>query len=137
MLFLDDQWFDEMARRTREHLNRPGILNVTYCEVFTDCPDTEDTVWIFTVIRDGILQDILKGRGSECVPVADVCCTGTYTDHVAVLRGQLSLESAILTGKLKVRGKLLKGLKFILINKAFSKGKRVPNTIYLYGPALS
>ena len=137
MLFLDNQWFDEMARQTRERLNMPGILNATFCEVFTDCPGTEDTIWIFAVVREGILQDIFKGQGSDCIPAADLCCTGTYANHAAVSRGELRWKEALLTGKLKLKGKLMKWLKFLFLCRAFSEGQKVPNTIYVCAHALS
>ena len=130
MLFLDDQWFDVMARQTREQLNRPGLINATYCEVFTDCPGDKDTIWIFAVVRDGILQDIFRGEGKECIPDADLCCTGTYADHAAMIRGELDRKSAMLTGRLKVKGKWMKIIKLIFLYGAFTEGKNVPDTLY-------
>lgn len=128
MDFLSDEWFEEMKDRTGQRLSRPGKVDVTYCEVYTDCPGSEKERWIYGVVRDSILQDMTMGTGTH--PDADYVCTGTCADHAAVTKGEINDKAALLSGKFKLKGNMMKALKLIGIYNAFTEGKKVPGTTF-------
>lgn len=130
MDFLSEEWFETMKERTAENLSRPGKVSVTYCEVYTDCPGEHDTVWIDATVRDSVLQDMTMGYGADTIPQADYVCTGTCRDHAAVTRGEINDKAALLSGKFKLQGNMVRALKLIGIYNAFTEGKKVPGTTY-------
>lgn len=98
--YLSPAWFDDLDRTARA-ANGLGPVTagaqVVIQQVVTGLPDGDVRYWIR--VDDGAIQ---VGRGDAERPDATV--TQSYATAVAVSRGELAVEDAILAGRAKLAG---------------------------------
>ncbi|HEX2700787.1 MAG TPA: SCP2 sterol-binding domain-containing protein [Acidimicrobiales bacterium] len=98
--YLSPAWFDDLDRTARAADGLGPVTagaQVVIQQVVTGLPDGDVRYWIR--VDDGAIQ---VGRGDAERPDATV--TQSYATAVAVSRGELAVEDAILAGRAKLAG---------------------------------
>jgi putative sterol carrier protein len=108
--YLTEEWRSEAERKLKAELTPEQMEHVTtsLAQVHTDCPGG-GTKYLLFRLRDGKLSEMTMGTGEA--PEADFRIAGPYEVFARIGRAELEASAAILTGKLKLQGNLLKALK--------------------------
>jgi putative sterol carrier protein len=94
--FLSEAWFDALAEPTGP-ANRGGAAGITVQQVVTDTPDGEVR---YAVTISDERATVHPGRAAR----ADVTFTEDYSTAVAIARGELTPQAALLAGRIRVAG---------------------------------
>ncbi len=103
--FLSEEWTQQATDSLNNHDGfSSAIANVDMTLQFTvtDTPDSEDVEYSVSV-GDG-RADLKLGNTDS----SDVAVTNDYTTASAISKGELNMQAAFMTGKLKVTGNLAK-----------------------------
>jgi putative sterol carrier protein len=94
--FLSEAWFDAIAESTGPvtHGDAPRI---TVQQVVTDTPEGEVR---YAVTISDECATVRAGQAAR----ADVTFTGDYSTAVAIARGELTAQAALLAGRIRVAG---------------------------------
>ena len=76
--------------------------------IYKNCPDGKER-YLFFNFNDGELVDLRVGEGEP--PEAEYRITGDYDTFAQISRAELSSQKALMTGKLKLKGNMVKALK--------------------------
>lgn len=123
IVYLSDQWRDEAEKRLKAGLSPEKMNNITssMSNIYTGCPGGCDR-YLFIKFKDGALDQISVGEGEP--PKAEFRITGSYEIFSRISRAELGAQKALMTGKLKLRGNMVKALKLASIadrvNKIFA-----------------
>ena len=121
--YLSGEWRDEAGRLLRENLSPEKMNNVTtsMSNIYQNCPDGKDR-FLFIGFTDGALSDIQVGEGEP--PKAEFRIAGDYETFAKISRAELGAQKALMTGKLKLKGNMVKALKLASladrVNKIFA-----------------
>ena len=122
--YLSRQWRDEAEKRLREELPPERMNNITssMSNIYTNCPDGDEKYLLFR-FEKGRLAELAVGSGEP--PEAEFKIKGEYQTFAKISRAELGSQRALMTGKLKLRGNMIKALKLASIadrlNKVLSK----------------
>jgi putative sterol carrier protein len=122
--YLSPGWRDEAERRLKSELTaeRMNFVTSSMSNVYLDCPDGGSRYLVFR-FENGELAELLLGQGEP--PKAEFKITGKYETFAKITRVELSSHKALMTGKLKLKGNMVKALKLAAIadrmNKVLSK----------------
>jgi len=118
--YLSPEWRDEAEKRLKSEIS-PEMMNhitVSSSYIFQDCPDGREPYLIFRYV-DGVLAELTLAEG-EC-PDANFRIYGAYDTISKVTRGELSSIKALMTGKLKLKGNMVKALKLASVADKVNK----------------
>ncbi len=121
--YLSDEWRIEAEKRLRESLSPEKMNHLTssMSNIYKNCPDGMQH-FIFMRYEEGKLAEFLTGTGE--VPTAEFAITGDYEVFARITRSELASHKALMTGKLKLKGNMVKALKLASladrINKVFA-----------------
>jgi putative sterol carrier protein len=97
--YLSQDWLDQGKKLSETQPERPGATaKMQY--VVTGGP--EGDIKYYWVLENGKLQESSLGE----LPDADFTMTLTYTDSVAVQKGELDPNAAFMQGRMKVAGNM-------------------------------
>jgi len=110
MKYLSDEWAAEVAKRLREGLTPEKMNSLTSSmnSLYKNCPDGSDK-YFFVGFADGAAQRVETGEGEG--PKAEFTITGDYETFAQISRAELGAQRALMGGKLKLRGNMVKALK--------------------------
>lgn len=110
MTYLSNEWRDEAEKRIRADLSPERMNKITssMSNIYKNCPDGNER-YLFFNFKDGELVDLRVGEGEP--PEAEYRITGDYDTFAQISRAQLSSQKALMTGKLKLKGNMVKALK--------------------------
>ncbi len=100
--YLSAQWFDEVNAATgqdRAAATLAGSARLTLQQVVAGTPDGDVRYWVR--VHDGAVE---AGLGEADSPDATV--TQSYDTAVAVVTGQLSVQAALMAGRIRLAGKM-------------------------------
>jgi len=126
MRFLDDEWYEEYKRRSLAAFTEKGKLNITYLEVYTDCPGPEKTVWIYYVMEESLLKEMKRGYGLDSVPEADYMVKASYDIFAAITVGKMDAVKAIMGRKLSIKGSIKKILAMMPLADKLTEAANIP-----------
>lgn len=121
--YLSKQWQDEAEKQLRSVLTPQKMNHITssMSNIYRNCPGGKD-LFLFISLIDGEFDKCLAGEGTP--PEAEFIITGDYSVFAQISRAELSSQLALMTGKLKLKGNMVKALKLASIsdriNKVFS-----------------
>jgi predicted lipid carrier protein YhbT len=92
--FLSEAWFDAMAESTGPG---GGTAGITVQQVVTGTPEG-DVRYAVTISDE--CATVRPGQAAR----ADVTFTGDYSTAVAIARGELTAQAALLAGRIRVAG---------------------------------
>lgn len=121
--YLSQEWCDEAKKRLEENLPPEKMNNLTssMSNIYTNCPEGKD-MYLFIELVDGKFARCETGEGEP--PQAEFVIIGTYDVYTRITKAELGAQLALMTGKLKLKGNMVKALKLAKvcdrINKVFA-----------------
>lgn len=118
--YLTSRWRDEAERRLKSELSPERMNHITssMSNIYLNCPDGKDK-YLFFRFENGELADLLLGQ--EEPPAAEFRITGSYETFAKISRAELGSQKALMTGKLKLKGNMIKALKLASIADRINK----------------
>ena len=122
--YLSPEWRDEAEKRLKSELSPEKMNNITssMSNIYLNCPDGK-TRYLFFKFEDGNFAELSIGDGEP--PAAEFRISGNYEIFAQISRAEIGSQKALMTGKLKRKGNMIKALKLASIadrlNKVLSK----------------
>jgi putative sterol carrier protein len=122
--YLSQEWCNEAGRLlaaeiTPEKMNR---ISSSMSNIYRNCPGGKDRFFHVKFV-DGVISVISVGEGTP--PEAEFVITGDYEVFAKISRAELGAQKALMTGKLKLKGNMVKALKLASVvdrlNKVIAK----------------
>ena len=113
--YLSPEWAAEATRRLQSDLTPEKMKHLTssMLTVNTDCPDGVDRA-VYYRIEDGVIQEVSlqdKSLQGSAWPQAEFTITGSYDTFARISRAELKARAALMSGKLLLKGNLVKALR--------------------------
>ena len=127
--YLSQQWRDEVEKRLRSELSPEKMKRLTssVAYVYVDCPGGKDK-FLYFKMDDGQFTKVLVGDNEP--PDADFRVTGPYELFANLTQGKISSQRALMSGKLKLKGSMVKALKLASLADRINKILRSIPTLY-------
>jgi putative sterol carrier protein len=107
--YLSSEWAQEATRRLQRDLTPEKMKHLTssMVTVYTNCPDGADRSVYYNVV-DGVVEQVSLQEGNP--PQAEFTIKGNYETFAQISRAELKARSALMSGKLTLKGNLVKAL---------------------------
>ncbi|MBP9040692.1 MAG: SCP2 sterol-binding domain-containing protein [Anaerolineaceae bacterium] len=118
--YLSPEWTAEAEQRLRSQLTPDQMKNLTssMLTVYTNCPDGKDRA-LYYKLENGIFTDISIREAP--FPEAEFVISGDYETFAKISRAELGSRSALMSGKLRLQGNMVKALSLASIVDRFNK----------------
>ena len=118
--YLSPEWTAEAFRRLREELTPDKMKNVTSSMVtlYENCPDGKNRALYYRFV-DGVVADVSIQEGEP--PDAEFRITGDYDTFARISRAELGSRAALMTGKLRLHGNMVKALSLSAVVDRMNK----------------
>lgn len=109
--YLSPEWGAEVEKRLREGLTPDKMNNLTSSmnSLYTNCPGDSANKYFFVGFIDGKVDRVEVGEGTG--PKAEFTISGDYETFAKISKAELGSQKALMGGKLKLRGNMVKALK--------------------------
>ena len=107
--YLSREWADEVMKRCRKELSPDKMKHITssMLTINTKCPDGK-TRAVYYKLVDGVVDKLQVIEGT--LPQAEFTITADYDMFAKISRGELKARSALMSGKMVLKGNLVKAL---------------------------
>ena len=111
LLYLSREWGAEVQKQLQEGLSPDKMNNLTSSmnNLYTNCPNGAADKYFFVGFADGKVDRVEVGEGKG--PQAEFTITGDYEVFAKISRAELGSQKALMSGKMKLRGNMVKALK--------------------------
>mgnify|MGYP000119238356 CR=1 FL=1 len=118
--YLSQEWCTEAEKRLRAELTpeKMKFLSSSVAYVYVDCPDGKDK-YLFFKCENGEITEVSVGHGTP--PDAEFRITGPYELFARLTKGEIKSQRALMSGKLKLKGSMVKALKLASVADRISK----------------
>jgi len=118
--YLSADWAQEAGRRLRADLDAEKMKHVTSSMItlYRNCPDGQDRALYYRFV-DGCLDELSVREGE--VPEAEFRITGDYDTFAKISRAEMGSRSALMSGKLTLKGNMVKALSLSAIVDRMNK----------------
>lgn len=118
--YLSPEWKEEVEARLKEELTpeRMNYVTSSMSNIYLNCPDGKPRFMFFRY-ENGELKEFLVGEGEP--PEAEFRITGDYATFAQISQGKLGSQLALMSGKLKLKGNMVKALKLASIADRLNK----------------
>ena len=118
--YLSPEWTAEAETRLRAQLTPEMMKNLTssMLTIYHNCPDGIDRA-LYYKLEDGVFNEISVRE--EPFPPAEFTISGDYDTFTKISRAELGSRSALMGGKLKLQGNMVKALSLASIVDRFNK----------------
>jgi putative sterol carrier protein len=118
--YMSPEWAQEVKNRLQTELSPETMNHVTtsVCYVYLDCPDGKDKYQYFRC-EDGKVVDLYVDEGAP--PKAEFTITGKYDVYAKITRGEIKAHQALMTGKIRLKGNMVKALKLASVADRLNK----------------
>jgi putative sterol carrier protein len=108
--YLSPEWAEEATRRLQEDLTPEKMKHLTSSMItlYTNCPDGADHAVYYRVV-DGVVEEVSLHEGEP--PEAEFTIKGDYETFARISRAELKARAALMSGKLTLKGNLVKALR--------------------------
>jgi len=108
--YLSPEWVQEAARRLKEQLTPEKMKHITssMLTVYTHCPDGVERA-VYYRVTDGVVDEVSLSEGA--LPQAEFTISGDYETFARISQAELKARSALMSGKLTLKGNLVKALR--------------------------
>jgi putative sterol carrier protein len=109
-VYLSQEWSQEANRRLKTDLTPEKMKHLTssMLTVYADCPDGASRAVYYRVV-DGVVEEVSIQEGD--LPRAEFTISGDYETFARISRAELKARSALMSGKLTLKGNLVKALR--------------------------
>ncbi len=120
MKYLSEAWRAEAEKRLKTELTPDKMNNITssMSNIYIHCPEGQDR-YLFFKFENGSLTELSIGAGEP--PAAEFRIIGDYDTFAKISRSELGSQKALMTGKLKLKGSMVKALKLASIADRLNK----------------
>lgn len=107
--YLSPAWAQEALRRLQQDLTPERMKYVTssMITIYNRCPDGHDRAVYYRLVHGVVVELSLH---TEQWPDAEFSITGDYEVFAQISRAELKARAALMSGRLKLRGNLVKAL---------------------------
>ncbi len=107
--YLSPEWTQEAFRRLRAELSaeKMKFVSSSMVTIYNHCPDGKDRALYYRFV-DGVIDEVSIREGE--MPEAEFRIIGDYDTFARISRAELGSRSALMTGKLKLQGNMVKAL---------------------------
>jgi SCP-2 sterol transfer family len=118
--YLSPEWTAEAASRLRSQLTpeQMKFLTSSMLTIYHNCPDGIDRA-LHYAIKDGTFTDISVRL--EPFPEVEFVISGDYEVFAKISRAEIGSRSALMSGKLRLQGNMVKALSLASIVDRFNK----------------
>jgi len=118
--YLSPEWAAEAERRLREQLSPEQMKNLTssMLTLYQNCPDGKERALYYKIVN-GKFEDVSIREGE--MPEAEFIISGDYDTFAKISRAELGSRSALMSGKLKLKGNMVKALSLAAIVDRLNK----------------
>jgi putative sterol carrier protein len=118
--YLTPEWAQEVQRRLQAELTPDQMKHVTssMLTVYTDCPDGK-TRGVYYKMVNGVVVELSIQEGK--LPEAEFTITGPYETFARISRAEIGSRSALMSGKLRLKGNMVKALSLAAIVDRLNK----------------
>jgi len=130
LAYLGPEWSVEAEKRLKEELSPERMNRITssMVNIYKNCPDGRDKYWLVRY-ENGELTGFEVGEGDP--PKAEFKIIGDYEVFAKISRAEMKSQVALMTGKLKLKGNMVKALKLAAIVDRFNKViSKIPAVVY-------
>jgi len=108
--YLSPEWAEEVRRRAVEMLTPERMKHITssMLTVNRNCPDGADRALYYEIV-DGVVTEVSVKEGD--LPPAEFTITADYELFARISRGEMKARAALMSGKMKLKGPLVKALR--------------------------
>lgn len=118
--YLTQAWIDEAARRLRAELTPDKMKHVTssMLTVYKNCPNGVDRALYYKFV-DGAIDELSIREGE--LPEAEFRIIGDYETFAKISRAEIGSRSALMSGKLVLKGNMVKALSLSAVVDRLNK----------------
>jgi len=108
--YLSKEWAEEVIKRANEKLTPEKMKHVTssMLTLNTNCPDGKERAVYYEIV-DGVVTKVSIVEGK--MPNAEFTITADYQLYARISRAELKARRALMSGKMKLKGPLVKALR--------------------------
>jgi putative sterol carrier protein len=112
--YLSPEWTHEAFKRLRSELTAEQMKFVTssMLTVYENCPDGKRRSLLYSFV-DGVVDEVSIQEGE--LPKAEFRITGDYDTFARISRAELGARSALMSGKLRLKGNMVKALSLAAV----------------------
>jgi putative sterol carrier protein len=118
--YLSPEWAQEALRRLRQELDADKMKHVTssMLTVYKDCPDGQERALYYKFV-DGVIDELSIREGD--LPEAEFRIIGDYETFAKISRAEIGSRSALMSGKLTLKGNMVKALSLAAVVDRLNK----------------
>ena len=118
--YLSQAWIDEATRRLRAELTPDKMKHVTssMLTVYKNCPDGRERAVYYKFV-DGALDNLSVEEGE--LPDVEFRIVGDYETFAKISRAEIGSRSALMSGKLVLKGNMVKALSLSAVVDRLNK----------------
>lgn len=118
--YISPEWAQEAMRRLKSELSAEKMKFVTSSMVtyYTDCPDGKNRALYYRFV-EGVIDEVSIHEGAP--PEAEFRITGDYETFARISRAEIGSRSALMGGKLKLQGNMVKALSLASVVDRMNK----------------
>ena len=118
--YISPEWAQEAYRRLRNELTPEKMKFVTssMLTLYANCPDGKDRA-IYYAFVDGLVSEVSVREGD--MPEAEFIISGDYDIFARISRAEMGSRSALMSGKLKLKGNMVKALRLAAVVDRMNK----------------
>jgi putative sterol carrier protein len=118
--YLSPQWVQEATHRLKEALDADKMKHVTssMLTVYKNCPDGVDRALYYRFV-DGVIDELSLREGD--LPEAEFRIIGDYETFAKISRAEMGSRSALMSGKLSLKGNMVKALSLSAVVDRMNK----------------
>ena len=118
--YLSSEWKEAVETRLKSDLSPEKMNKITssMSNVYLNCPDGQQR-YMFFKYEDGELVDFQVGEGDP--PQAEFKISGDYETFAKISRAEMGAQVGLMSGKLKLKGNMVKALKLASIADRLNK----------------
>ncbi len=129
LAYLSTEWTEEAAKRLRAELTPEKMKHVTssMLTVYKGCPDGQDRALYYKFV-DGVIAELSIREGE--LPEAEFRIIGDYETFAKISRAELGSRAALMSGKLILKGNMVKALSLASVVDRLNKVLAIIPTEY-------
>jgi putative sterol carrier protein len=118
--YLSPEWAQEALRRLRQELDADKMKHVTssMLTVYKGCPDGQERAVYYKFV-DGVVTELSVREGE--LPEAEFRIIGDYETFAKISRAEIGSRSALMSGKLTLKGNMVKALSLAAVVDRLNK----------------
>ncbi len=118
--YLSPEWKEQVEKLLRSELTPEKMNHITssMSNIYINCPDGKERYMYFG-FEDGKLDRFLVDVGQP--PEAEFKITGDYEVFAKISRAEMNAQVGLMSGKLKLKGNMVKALKLASIADRLNK----------------